>query len=138
MEVIMRITNNKLKEQFLSTFPIKYKRFSNFVNSGFLWDRIMLVVESQEYMNNIIFCNDIMGIPPVKTFLSINKFTIITELANEEKQSIGAVFGCIFKDVFGYTEQESVSCTINSVKTATRFLSSKEKMYIIEESEIND
>ena len=121
------ITCRKIESELYAGFASKYRRFSSFIDSGLLWDLVLQTIRNAEMMRNIKFCNDIMKIPPVKTFVLIHK-SQLNDLTNEEKQSIGAVFGFVFKDVFGYTEQESVSCVINTIKTATRFYFEKEDL----------
>ena len=56
-------------------------------------------------MDRIIFNNDVMQIPPVKTFLMANQ-AIQPLTNNEEKKAIGAFWGFVFKFVFWYTNQK--------------------------------
>lgn len=128
----MVISCAKIEQELRNDFSTRYRRFSSFVDNGDLWDRIIDTVRDVELMKNIVFCNDVMKIPPVKTFIMAQK-TPLKDLENDEKQAIGAFFGFIFKDVFKYTGQESVSCVVNTVKTATRFCEPKDKLIIGDE-----
>ena len=92
-------------------------------------DKCIESVTVRDTFINIIFCNDTFGIPPVKTFLTVyrNDFVRITgdeqaRLDTFVKRGIGAFWGMVFKFVLGYTEQKSVSVSMNDyfmVKTAS-------------------
>jgi hypothetical protein len=72
-------------------------------------------------MSHIIFCNDIHQIPPVQTFLKVMEAEISWELTEMEKRSLGAFWGFVFKFVFMYGRQKSVTARVNTVQTATYF-----------------
>lgn len=102
-------------------FGNHYKPFSNFKNSGVIWDECIKAVNDLELMNHIIFCNDVLEIPPVKTFLAANT-TLTGPFSDIEKKSIGAFWGFIFKFVFNYKSQkDSVPVNLKSIKTATYY-----------------
>lgn len=108
---------NKINEGFEQ----HYKPFSTFKNSGEIWDECINTVNNPELMNHIIFCNDVLGIPPVKTFLAANT-TLTGSFSDIEKKSIGAFWGFVFKFVFNYKSQkDGVPVNIKSVKTATYY-----------------
>lgn len=95
------------------------------------WDLCLEAVLDKELLSHIIFCNDVFSIPPIKTFLTVNRdnLILITEKPNAEldvyvKRSIGAFWGMVFKIVLGYQEQKSVSVSMYDyfiVKTASCF-----------------
>jgi len=128
----MVFTYQNIERELRTNFARKYRRFAGFIDSGDLWDRVIKTINDTELMRNIKFCNDIMQIPPIKVFVMAQGPTL-PKLSNSEKQSVGAVFGFIFKDVFGYTKQMSVSCVINTIKTATRFYNADEDIGVMEE-----
>ena len=117
---ILVFTTRQIETAIYSGFAGKYRRFSKFVDSGNLWTLLLTTIRDAELMRNIKFCNDILMIPPVKVFITVHEASL-GDLTNAESQSIGAFFGYLFKHVLGYTGQESVSCIINTIKTATRF-----------------
>lgn len=125
----MTITGREIERVFRAEFPAKYRRFAGFIDSGELWDRFNATIHDDQLMRNIKFCNDVMLIPPVKVFIMAQK-TTLHDLENTEKQTIGAAFGFVFKDIFGYTSQEKVSCVVNTVKSASRFSSPGEEVII--------
>ena len=125
----MKQTGNKqvfstaeITKRIEAEFTQKYKAFSNFPQSGKVWDECLAAVQDAKLMNNLVFCNDVLQIPPVKVFLLANA-TIGGQLTDEEKKSIGAFWGFVFKFVFGYKNQKSVSVRVadNNLKSATYF-----------------
>ena len=128
-EETMKQTGNKqvfstaeITQRIEEGFAQKYKAFSNFPQSGKVWDECLAAAQDAKLMNNLVFCNDVLQIPPVKVFLLANA-TIGGQLADEEKKSIGAFWGFVFKFVFGYKNQKSVSVrdADNNLKSATYF-----------------
>lgn len=119
----MIVHANELEQRMRDEFPSKYRRFTALIDSGELWNGICAVMREPELLRNIRFCNDVMRIPPVKTHLMIlaSRGTPAPALTSEEKQSLGAAYGYLFKEVFGYRGQESCSCVIGTVKTAARY-----------------
>jgi len=95
------------------------------------WDKCMESLADRDLLVSIIFCNDVFEIPPVKTFLTYYRDSFILLTGNEKavldtfvKRSIGAFWGMVFKFVLGYTQQKSVSVSMNEyfhVKTATTY-----------------
>lgn len=117
----MKITTTAILSKINNDFTSTYKPQSKFKNSGVLWDECINAVQDVRLMNNIIFSNDIMKIPPVKTFLMANNI-ITGPLTDEEKKAIGAFWGFVFKFVFGYSSQkENNPVNVKTVKSATYF-----------------
>lgn len=116
----MNITTGEIVARINSEFASTYKPFSNFPNSGMIWNECIGTIQDARLMNNIIFCNDVLQMPPVKVFLLANK-NINVDLTDEEKKSIGAFWGFVFKFVFGYRNQKSISVRVCNVKSATYF-----------------
>lgn len=117
----MEITTIEMEARLREEFPRSYKRFSSFVESGELWQTLIDSLRNAELMSHYVFCNDVMGIPPVRVHLCVYPQLRRRELSREEKQAMGAFWGFVFKELLGYREQESVSCVIGGVKTATRY-----------------
>ncbi|NBI66806.1 hypothetical protein D1646_08240 [Pseudoflavonifractor sp. 60] len=121
----MRISIQGLEQAFRQDFAKKYRRFGGFMDSGPLWEEFCQVLGNRELLSHILFCNDVMQIPPVRTHLMISKSrggaAASRKLNVREKQELGAAYGFLFKEVFHYPRQESVSCVINTLKTATRY-----------------
>jgi len=115
----MKLTPAQIINRINTDFSSAYRPFSNFRDSGALWEECLSTVENPKLMNNIIFCNDILQIPPVKVFIAAKNIT--TVLTDADKKAIGAFWGFVFKFVFEYKNQKNVSIRINSVKSATYF-----------------
>lgn len=131
----MEVTSSEIINKINSDFSSVYKPFSNFPNSGVLWNECINTVKDAKLLNNIIFCNDVLQIPPVKVFLAAKNISTI--LTDDNKKSIGAFWGFVFKFVFGYRNQKSVSIRINSVKSATYFFDVPQDIEVIYEQESN-
>ena len=131
-------------QQVTDGFSVTYSNFKEFQQSEeyrACWDKCVESIANRDLLVNIIFCNDVFGIPPVKTFLTYYRNDFIRLTGDERarldtfiKRSIGAFWGMVFKFIFGYTEQKSVSVTMNDyflVKTASVF-SGREKTIAVE------
>lgn len=130
----MKIRPSEIIDAIYSRFSKTYKAFGDFVDSGELWDACIAAVSDGTLLGHIIFCNDIHQIPPVHTFLRVRK-EICKDLSELEKRSIGAFWGFVFKAVFGYRNQKSVTARINTVKTAAYFFDAPEDIQIIADDE---
>jgi len=122
MKIVQRATD--ILDSIKKGFASRYKPQSTIITEdGMLWQLIQKTVTDTELMNHIIFCNDVLKMPPVKVFLLIHAEQLKgEELKDTDKQAVGAIFGYIFKDFLKYTKQKSVSCRVNGCKTATYFL----------------
>ena len=70
--------------------------------------------------------------PPVHTFLRAKVDELNDKQLTEfEKRAVGAFWGYVFKFVFEYQFQKSVTAKVNSVRTASYFMSPKYKIEII-------
>jgi hypothetical protein len=117
----VQVSTHEIKERLYSDFPNIYRAFGGFVGSGKLWDLCLQAIEDEVLLSHIIFCNDIHQIPPVQTFLKVMEAEISWELTEMEKRSLGAFWGFVFKFVFMYGRQKSVTARVNTVQTATYF-----------------
>lgn len=70
-------------------------------------------VRDRELFSHIIFCNDLLRIPPIKTFLLYYEQDLIRITGREDaalelfaKKAIGAFWGMVFKFALGYQDQE--------------------------------
>lgn len=124
-----------ISDKIENEFPKYYGHFKEFQQSSEYkkyWDKCIESINDTELLSNIIFCNDIFCIPPVKTFLTYYKNDFIDITGDEKaildpfvKKSIGAFWGMVFKFVLGYEDQKSVSVSMNEyfiIKTATYFI----------------
>ena len=107
---------NDIVQRVTERFADKYNHFKEFQHNpeySAYWGKCVESITDRDFLVCVIFCNDVFGIPPVKTFLTVYKEDFI-KLAGDErahfvKRSIGAFWGTVFKFVLGYTEQKSVS-----------------------------
>ena len=118
----------KVTDGFGSTYT-QFREFQQNPRYRAYWDKCIESIADRDMVVNIIFCNDVFGIPPVKTFLTVYLEDFISITGDEQatldsflKRSIGAFWGMVFKFALGYTEQKSVSVSMNEhygVKTAS-------------------
>jgi hypothetical protein len=127
----MGFTAAKIEESLNNGFRGKYKAFGDFVNSEH-WNRCIAAVRDDTLLGHIIFCNDVLEVPPTHTFLRARP--IHEDLREFDKRAIGAFWGFVFKFVFGYRNQKSVTARVNTVKTATYFFDIAEPIEIIHEN----
>lgn len=116
----MRFTTKQIEEKLYADFSRRYKAFGKFVDgeSG-NWQRCLAAVRDETLLGHIIFCNDVLHIPPTHTFLCARP--IEGALSEFEKRAIGAFWGFVFKFVFGYDKQKNVTARVNTVRTASYF-----------------
>jgi len=128
-----------IETQFSETYT-HFKEFQYKDEYRGYWDKCIESVSDRDLIINIIFCNDIFAIPPVKTFLTYyrNDFILLTgdkqaRLDVFIKRGIGAFWGMVFKSVLEYREQKSVSVSMNDfflVKTASVYGDKPENLII--------
>ena len=114
----MQITVKEIEGQLYACFGNQYKAFGGFVGTEY-WNACLAAVRDATLLSHIIFCNDVMRIPPVHTFLRARP--ISARLSEFDKRAIGAFWGYVFKAVFGYVDQKSVTACVNTVRTASTF-----------------
>lgn len=127
MKIDSTIITKKIYEEFAST----YKPFCKFVDSGVIWDECIKTVNDAKLMNNIVFCNDILQIPPTKVFLKANDVVVIVTTLFDKK-CVGAFWGFVFKSVFNYNSQkDDFPINTKGIKKATFFYDANSKVEII-------
>ena len=114
------VTTQQIQQKLKEDFARKYRRFASYVGAGELWDSLMDTVADPVLLGHYQFCNDVMGIPPARVHFMVWGQRL-GQLNREEKQAVGAFWGFVFKEALGYTDQQSVSCVIGGLKTASRY-----------------
>jgi hypothetical protein len=127
----MGFTAVQIEESLDTGFRSKYKAFGGFVDSEY-WNRCLVAVHDSTLLGHIIFCNDVLEVPPTHTFLRARP--IPEDLREFDKRAIGAFWGFVFKFVFGYRNQKSVTARVNTIRTATYFYDVAEPVEIIREN----
>lgn len=133
----MLISSSAIMKKIEEEFGTVYKPFSGFPDSGSLWNECIKTVKDDTLMNHIIFNNDVMQIPPVKTFLKANK-TLTGGFTNYQKKALGAFWGFVFKSVFLYDGQkDNVPVGVKDIKKAARFTDPKSEVVVGELDDAN-
>ena len=102
----------KVTDDFAKTYRL-FKDFQlNDKYQGF-WDLCITSLASADLLKNIIFCNNVFAIPPLKTFLAVYKNEMIRLTGDERgeldlfvKKALGAFWGMTFKFALGYCKQK--------------------------------
>lgn len=108
----MNYMQNEMDKEFLEY----YKNFKNFKEGEYkqYWDLCNRSLSNREFISYMILCNDLNGIPPVKSFLLYHKDGIEHLSGNKDckldaytRRSIGAFFGMLFQYVLGYNHSKT-------------------------------
>ncbi|MBO4472413.1 MAG: hypothetical protein J5765_01255 [Clostridia bacterium] len=107
-------------DDFLRT----YKGKRSFVEGSPYFETFLKSLEDLELYDKIRFCNDVLQIPPVYTFVKYYKDVFTTELSTVEKQGLGACFGYLFQKIWGYAKSVPVWAgdRRTNIKNASYFL----------------
>lgn len=139
----MIITVDEIVQSTTEGFVQRYPHFKEFQMDGRYtpyWKLCLQGLQDRDLLGHIIFCNDLFGIPPVKSFLCnyAEELKVVTgredaQLDDFVKKAVGAVWGYVFKVVFEYAGQKSVSVSLNKMfmlKTATCYTSPQKKLVL--------
>lgn len=127
----MKKTINEILNELQVEFPKIYKAHGSFIGTS-LGQKCIDTIKDKELLEKIIFANDILKVPPVKTFLLIRTENFVN-LTNDDKQGLGAFWGWIFKYLLKYQNQRSISISTKTVKTATYFFDKGADIEIVNE-----
>ena len=115
-----KIANGELEKTYKNTGDFK-------LTMPDVWDACIYCAEN--YLDKIIFANDILCIPPTKTFLEFYKLINpsvsngAVQFTGTQSQKIGAFWGFVFQFVLGYKRYEkAVPVNTLGVKKASRFV----------------
>jgi hypothetical protein len=124
----VKFTAAEIEERLNKGFSSIYKAFGGFMGDAY-WHRCIEAVRDETLLGHIIFCNDVLEVPPTHTFLRARP--VKEDLPEFSKRAIGAFWGYVFKFVFGYRNQKSVTARVNTVRTATYFYDIAEPVEIV-------
>lgn len=122
-----------------------FKEFASDAKYRALWDMCMNTLKDYDYLTNIIFCNDIYQMPPVKVFVDINRKNIEKLMTDDKehiffdnyrmktyiKQSLGAFWGMVFRYALDYGYRKTVTVVKEKyygIQTASRFYKESEDL----------
>jgi len=99
-----------------------------------VYDFFEKCISSPEVLQEVVFANDILGVPPVKTFLLLfQKVSNGTKnFSTSEAQQIGALWGFVFRFCLGYQKAEKPVRLNNlfGIKSATLFVKTGTSQHI--------
>ena len=115
-----KIANGELERTYKNTGDFK-------LTMPDVWNACIFCVEN--YLDKIIFANDILCVPPTKTFLEFYKLINPSvnsgsfQFTGTQSQKIGAFWGFVFQFVLDYKRYEkAVPVNTLGVKKASRFV----------------
>lgn len=89
-------------------FLIRYKGKTSFVNESKYYKFFVDSLDDQKLYEHIVFCNDVMQLPPIYVFVKYYKEVFTEKMTANEKQGLGACFGYLFQFMYGYKEAKPV------------------------------
>ena len=115
-------TNSFLDRQ--KDFLGKYKGKTSFVNESVYFKYFAESLDEKKLHEHIIFCNDVLHLPPIYVFVKYYKEFFTKEMTANEKRGLGACFGYLFQVMYGYKEAKSVwvGDKITGIKNASYFI----------------
>ena len=104
-----------------------------------MWEMCINTLKTRDLLINIIFCNDVYQIPPVRVFIDINRVELERlmladregiffengQMKNFIKQSVGAFWGMVFRFALAYDERKTVAVVKEKnygIQSASRFI----------------
>lgn len=89
-------------------FLKKYKGKRTFVNESKYYSLFLESLENKDLYDKIVFCNDVLQLPPIYVFVKYYKDTFTEKMTDNEKRGLGACFGYYFQTMRGYRDAKSV------------------------------
>ncbi len=118
-----------MKDFNLQDFLDKYHGTEKFLTEGVVYYNLFLdLLQNDDILEKIKFANDVLQIPPIKTFIHYHRDYLKNNVFNEKmssaiKQGFGACFGYLYRFMYGGYEpkQSWVNDEKTGIKTASRF-----------------
>jgi len=108
-----------------------YRGNEKFVNEEKAYYNAFLeLLEDKALLRQIKFANDVLGVPPLETFVRYYRDTLGKDLFREEmsrpaKQGLGACFAYLYRQMY-VEDYEATQCWFNDdatgIKTASKFI----------------
>lgn len=125
-------TSKGIIETIERDFAVEYKPFAKYQLENLpLYAACIDFINNTDMMNKMIFANDYLEIPPVKTFIACKK-EVCKTLSDYDKKFLGAFWGFLFR-CLGYEDSKKVALGKNlSLKTGLFFRNNAENIVIAE------
>lgn len=108
------------QEDFFS----RYKGKTSFARESKYYRFFLDSLDDRDLYDKIIFCNDVLQLPPIYVFVRYRKDLFTEKMSANEKRGLGACFGYLFQYMLGYKEAKSVWVgeKITDIKNASYFI----------------
>ncbi len=97
-------------------------------NEGRYYKAFLELLQDEKLLNKIKFCNDVLSVPPIKTFIFYKREYLCEGIFTEKmssvaKRGLDACFGYLYKVIYGNYESEQswFNDEITGIKTASYF-----------------
>ena len=106
-----------------------YRGTESFVTNESKYYKLFLaLLQDDELLEKIKFCNDVLNVPPIKTFIIYERDYLCKNVFSEKmspiaKRGLGACFGYLYKFIYGGYESEQTwfNDEKTGIKTASYF-----------------
>lgn len=95
-------------------FSRVYRGKTQFLESEY-FKTFLQSLDDVELYSHLKFCNDVLQIPPIKAFVRYRRMvdgdnSLFCHKIEDDatKRNLGACFGYLFKNIFGYSQSKSV------------------------------
>lgn len=114
-------------------FKLVHKPFAKYQDDKLdLWEKCISTISDYTILEKMIFCNDILKIPPAKVFLcSALSNAEAEKLSTCDKKFIGSFFLYIFGSIFFYSSKKQISLNNPYIRTAMYFYDNSDKIKMI-------
>lgn len=129
----VKFSPQELEDDILHGIDNRYRPFTEIdIQKDELWDKCMDLLYDVELMNKIIFCNDVLNIPPTEVFLSLPRLEEVNKLSLQERRFLTAFFDYIFKFVFEYQEKHTKRVNLKGLGTGAYYAGPKRSVKVVE------
>lgn len=132
---LVQYTPSELIKILEEGFSQIYKPFAKYQKQQTeLWKKCIEIISDFDTLNKLIFCNDVVKIPPVKIFICIHsELKKKNDLTACDKKFVGCFFSFLFTSIFCYREKKNITIRNQCIKTATLFSDKSDPVVIIPE-----
>lgn len=133
MKNSVEYTPTELVKMLADGFGQTYKPFAKYRNEqSELWTKCISTISDNSVLEKIIFCNDIVRLPPVKVFLCLHpEITESKKLTAYDKKFLGGFFSYIFTVIFCYKLKKQVGINNPCIRTALYFYDRTDDIVIV-------
>lgn len=110
-----------------------YRPFANYQRQQHpLWQKCIETISQHSILDKIIFCNDVVHLPPVKLFICLHpEVAGDKKLCACDKKFVGCFWSYLFTTIFCYRFKKQVGIKNPCIKTALYFFDRPDNIIIV-------